>query len=168
MAGVTSPRPLREDDDRRSFDCGRSSMNAWFRRHAWRNHRDGISRVNVVCDAGTDAMIGYVTLSTGSIEREYLPKSDRRNRPETIGVTLLGQLAVDTAHQGKGHARSLLLFALKTALAASREIGSLGVIAHPIDDDVRDFYRGFGFVDLPHDPKGAMIVRMADLEKSGF
>lgn len=143
-------------------------MNTWFRRHAWRNHRDGISRVNVLCDTETDAIIGYVTLSTGSIERDYLKRSDQRNRPEAIGVTLLSQLAVDKAHQGQGHARALLLFALKTALAASREVGSFGVITHPVDDSVRDFYRSFGFVDLPYDPKRAMIVRMVDLENSRF
>ncbi len=29
-------------------------------------------------------------------------------------------------------------------------------------------YRRWGFVDLPFDPRGAMIVRVVDLEKSGI
>jgi hypothetical protein len=53
-------------------------------------------------------------------------------------------------------------------LRASREIGSFGVLTHPLDDQVRAFYRRWGFEDVPYDPKGSMIVRMVDLEKSGL
>src|SRR3984893_5595404 len=67
----------------------------------------------------------------------------------------------------KDHARSLLLFALRTSLKVSREIGSFGVITHPNDDQVRAFYGLWGFQDLPFDPRRAMIVRMIDLERSG-
>lgn len=83
-------------------------------------------------------------------------------------VTLLGQLAVHKDHHGQGHARSMLLFALRTALRASHDIGSFGVITHPIDDSVRAFYAKWGFQPLPFDPHRAMIIRMVDLEKSGI
>lgn len=86
--------------------------------------------------------------------------------PNPVPVTLLGHLAIHKDFQKRGHARSLLLFALRTALRASREIGSLGVMTHPIDDRARSFYRRWGFQDLPFDRRGAMIVRMVDLERS--
>ena len=168
MAEVTPPRPLAEDDDRNLFDCGRELLNGWFRRHAWHNHAAGISRTSVICDDATGLIVGYVTLSAAQIEREFLPKAHRRNKPDPIPVTLLGQLAVDRAHQDRGHARSLLFFALVTALRASRDVGSFGVITHPLDEQVRAFYARWGFEDLPFDPKRAMIVRMADLEMSGL
>jgi GNAT superfamily N-acetyltransferase len=168
VAEVTPPRPLSETDDRSRFDCGRESLNLWFKRHAWANHAAGISRTNVICDAATDEIIGYVALSAAQIERAFLPKPQQRNRPDPLPATLLGQLAVNKDHQGKGYARSLLLFALRTALKASREVGSFGVITHPIDDEVRAFYRKWGFQDLPFDPRRAMIVRMVDLEASGI
>src|SRR5882724_9608787 len=168
MAEITPPRPLAETDDRSGFDCGRESMNQWFRRHAWANHAAGISRANVICDAATAGIIGYVTLSAGQIERAALPKPQQRNKPDPVPATLLGQLAIHKEHQGQGYARSLLLFALTTALVASRDIGSFGVLTHPIDDEVRRFYRRWGFVDVPFDPKRSMIVRMIDLEKSGI
>jgi GNAT superfamily N-acetyltransferase len=168
MAAVTPPRPLAETDDRSRFDCGRDSLNAWFQQRAWANHAAGVSRTNVICDAETNDIVGYVTLSAAQIERAFLPKVLQRNKPDPVPVTLLGQLAVHKDHQGQGHARSLLLFALGTAMRASREIGSFGVITHPVDDTVRAFYRRWGFVDLPFDPRGAMIVRMVDLEKSGI
>ena len=168
MAGVIPPRPLAETDDRDRFDCGRELLNHWFQRHAFANHAAGISRTNVICDAATAEIIGYTTLSAAQIERAFLPKPRQRNMPDPVPVTLLGQLAVHKDHQGRGHARSLLLFALRTALRASREIGSFGVITHPIDDRARAFYRRWGFADLPFDPRGAMIVRMIDLERSGI
>jgi len=47
------------------------------------------------------------------------------------------------------------------------------VLTHPIDDGVREFYRRFGFEDLPGDPQHSMpqhsmFVRMIDLERNGF
>jgi GNAT superfamily N-acetyltransferase len=168
MAQVTPPRPISEDDERSHFDCGRDSLNTWFRLHAWHNHVSGISRTSVICDARTGLIVGYVTLSAAHIEREFLAKAHRRNKPDPVPATLLGQLAVDRAYHGQGHARSLLHFALTTALRASREIGSFGVLTHPVDEQVREFYRRWGFEDVPFDPRRSMIVRMVDLEKNGF
>ena len=62
----------------------------------------------------------------------------------------------------------ILLFALATAVRLSGEIGCWGVLTHPLDDTVRTFYAGFGFVDLPFDPRRSMAVRIADLVASGF
>ena len=168
VAEVTPPRPLAEDDDRTAFDCGRESMNGWFRRHALANHTSGASRVNVICEASSGRIVAYVTLSAAQIERAFLPKSQQSSRPDPLPITLLGQLAVHKDCQGQGHAASLLLYALRTALAAAEMIGSVGVITHPLDDGVRAFYGKFGFEDLPFDPRRAMMVRMVDLRKSGI
>ncbi len=122
--------------------------------------------MTVLPEAAGSRIAGYVTLSAAQIERAYLAKAQQRNRPDPVPVTLLGQLAVGKEFQGQGHARSLLLFALRTALHASSVIGSTGVITHPLDDSVRRFYGRWGFQDLPFDPRRAMIVRMADLRAS--
>ena len=122
--------------------------------------------MNIIADAATGRIAGYVTLSAAQIERSLLPRPQRRNRPDPVPATLLGQLAVDREFQGQGHAASLMLFALRTALVASETIGGLGVITHPLDDGVRGFYARWGFQDLPFDPRRAMFVRMADLRLS--
>lgn len=101
-------------------------------------------------------MVGYVAPAAGQIEREFLPKKLRRDRPAALPVMLLGQLAVDRR------------YALTTCVALSKEVGCFGVITHPLDDALRAFYARFAFTDLPGDPRRAMIVRIADLEKSGF
>lgn len=168
MAGIAPPRPLTEADDRAAFDCGRESMNRWFRRHGWANHAAGLSRTNVICDAETGQIVGYVTLSAGQIKRAALPKPLQRNKPDPVPATLLGQLAVHKDHQGKGCARLLLFFALRAALRASQDVGSMCVFTHPLDAAARSFYARWGFVDLPYDPRRGMIVRMVDLERSGM
>ena len=165
---MTPPRPLTAEDDRGGFDCGRESLNQWFRRHAWRNQAASTSRTNLVCDRESGAIIGYVTLSTAQIERAWLPKASQRNPPDPVPAVLLGQLAVDLRHQGQGHAASLMIFALRTTIRFSEQIGCFGVLTQPLDDKIRDFYRRFGFEDLPFDPGRAMIARMADLKRSGF
>ena len=142
------------------------SLNLWFRRHAWVNQISGASRVSVISDEASARIVGYVTLSSAQIERAYLPKPRQRNRPDPVPVTLLGQLAVDRDYQGQGHAASLLLYALTTALIASESVGSIGVATHPLDDAMRGFYARWGFQNLPGDPRQAMMVRMEDLRQS--
>jgi predicted N-acetyltransferase YhbS len=168
MAGLTPPRPLAATDNRDAFDCGRESLNLWFRRHAWHNQQASVSRTSVVSDTATEELVGYVALSAAQIERAHLPKPARRNRPDPIPALLLGQLAVDRRHHGKGYARSLMLFALTTAVRFARDIGCFGVLTHPLDDDVRAFHTRFGFETLPFDPRRGMIVRMVDLRNNGF
>lgn len=168
MAEITPPRPLAETDERAIFDCGRDSMNHWFRHRGWTNHAAGVSRVNIVCDTATNRIVGYVSLSAAQIARSGLPKSHRRNMPDPLPATLLGQLAVHRDFHGRGYAQLLLLFALRTSLRASQDVASWGVITHPLDDAVRKFYARHGFQDMPFDPHRAMVVRMADLQKNGF
>jgi GNAT superfamily N-acetyltransferase len=168
MGRLNPPRPLAADDDRNAFDCGRDSLNIWLRRHAWNNQQDGGSRTSIICDSIDGAIAGFVALSAGQIERAHLPKPLQRNRPDPLPMILLGQLAVDRRFQGSGCGRSLVRFALRTAVRFSTEIGCFGVMTHPLDEEVRAFYRSFDFQDLPFDPRRAMIVRIADLRQNGF
>jgi predicted N-acetyltransferase YhbS len=122
--------------------------------------------VNVITAIASGRIVGYVALSAAQIERAFLPKSQQRNCPDPVPATLLGQLAVDRGFQGQGHAASLLLFALRTALRVAEDIGSMGVLTHPLDDGVRGFYARWEFQALPFDPHRAMFVRMVDVRRS--
>lgn len=166
--GVTPPRPLAAEDDTAEFDCGRDALNQWFRRHAWRNQQLGVSRTTVVCDPATGGIVGYVSLSAAQVERAWLPKAQQRNRPDPMPAILLGQLAVDLQWQGRGVARSLMFYALGTAVRMSKAVGCFCVLTHPLDDDVRALCGSFGFEDLPFDPSRGMAVRIADLLLNGF
>lgn len=168
MAGLTPPRPLTAEDDRAGFDCGRDTLNNWFWRHAWRNQESDVSRTSVIHDAGTGELAGYVSLSAAQIERTWLTKAQQRNRPDPIPAMLLGQLAIDRRYQGRGYARSLMFFALTTALRLSEQVGCFCVLTHPLDEGVRTFYRSFGFEELPFDPGRSMAIRIKDLKHNGI
>lgn len=165
---LTPPRPLEARDDTTGFDCGRDALNHWFRRHAWRNQQSDVSRTSVVCDPVTGTIVGYVSLSAAHIERAWLPKGQQRNRPDPVPAVLLGQFAVDRRWQGRGVARSLMFYALTTALRFSKEVGCSCVLTHLLGDDVRALYRSVGFEDLPFDSARSMAVRIADLVPNGF
>lgn len=165
---ITAPRPLAAEDGSAAFDCGRDALNHWLRRHAWRNQELGVSRTSVVCDPATGDIIGFVSLSAAQIERAWLPKAQQRNRPDPMPAILLGQLAVDLRWQGRGVARSLVFYALNTAVRLSREVGCFCVLTHPLDDELRALYTRFGFEDLPFDPARSMAARICDLLYNGF
>ncbi len=71
LGEATRPRPLAESDHRGQFDCGRESLNAWFRRHDLNNHRSDASRVSVICDRTLVRRVGCITLSAGA-DRAHL------------------------------------------------------------------------------------------------
>jgi len=166
--GISPPRPLREEDDVSALDCGQSSLNKWLQNHAWRNQQTGVSRTNVICDEDTGQIIGFVTLSSGAIERGSISRKDRQGKPNPIPLTLLGQLAIDQNYAGQRLGQSLLFFALKTAKAMSEKIGSFGILTHPLNETAREFYLHYGFENIPGDTHGAMLLRMKDIDASGF
>lgn len=168
MAGLSSPRPLRKDDDRHTFDCGEKVLNQWLHRHAWDNEVTNASRTYVVTDEAKGLIAGFVSLATGQIERSFLSKSQQRNQPDPIPVLVLGQLAIDTCYQGRRLGVSLLKHAFEVAVAASQKVGIVGVVTHPLNTGVRSFYQKGGFERLPGDTEGALFVRIKDLVESGF
>lgn len=168
MAGLSPPRPLRKDDDRHDFDCGEKVLNHWLRRHAWGNEVTNASRTYVVTDEGNGLIAGFVSLATGQIERSFLSKSQQRNQPDPIPVLVLGQLAIDTRYQGRRLGASLLKHAFEVAVVASQKVGIVGVVTHPLNTGVRNFYQKWGFENLPGDAEGALFVRIKDLVESGF
>ena len=156
MADFLPPRPIADTDDIFDFDCGRDSLNAWLRQHCLRNQETGASRTSVICEAQSGRIAGYVSLSAAQIERAYMLKRDQRNMPDPIPAVLMGQLAVDKRDQAQGVAASLLYSAFKTTLRIAEEVGCFTLLTHPLDEEVRSFYRKFDFVDLPGEARGAM------------
>lgn len=163
MGKITAPRPLAKSDNRAAFDCGHDVLNQWFQRHAWGNEKERASRTYVMIDEEAQRVVGYVTLATGQVEREWLSKSRQRNMPNPIPVLILGQLAIDKEYQGQGIGSDLLRFALDLAIVTSQSVGTVGVLTHPLYADVRAFYERWGFSDLDGDPKRSMFVRVKDL-----
>ncbi len=104
---------------------------------------------------GDDATIfAYHTLSASRISAGDLAAELARKFPqfsEGLPATLVGRLAVDRRHEGKGFGRLTLMNALERAFLATSRVASAFVIVRAIDDNASRFYRRFGFVPFPDD-----------------
>ncbi|MBZ9650299.1 DUF1778 domain-containing protein [Sphingobium sp. 3R8] len=170
IRSLESTRALTGDDDRYAFDCGRASLNHWFWYHAWQDQETDMARTHVAVDPVTGDIIGYVSLSAAEIKRASQPSEGIT--PDiwltAIPAVMFGRFAIDQRHQGLGHARSLIGFALASAVRVSRNIGCFCMLVHPLDDRIRALFQRFGFEDIPGDPARGMAIRIIDLERNGL
>ena len=118
MSRYTPPEPLRPTHDLAGFDSGNDALNRWLVSRAVRNQDSGASRTFVTtCDG---LVVGYYALAASSVAQVGAPTGLRRNMPDPIPVILLGRLAVDRRHAGRGVGASLLRdAALRVATTAS-------------------------------------------------
>lgn len=69
--------------------------------------------------------------------------------PEPIPVMVIGRLAVDRDHQGKGLGSALLRDALLRVVNAAFIAGIRAVLLHAISADAKRFYEKAGFAPSP-------------------
>ncbi|MDE2894022.1 MAG: GNAT family N-acetyltransferase [Chloroflexota bacterium] len=139
-----------------SFDCGDASLNQWLRRRALRNQGDGSSRTWVV--TLDDRVVGYYASSAAALARSEVPGRMRRNQPDPLPAMLLGRLAVDSEHQGRGLAGALLKHFLLKSLEVAQLTGLRLVLVHAKDRQVANFYAHFGFESSPFDDLTLMLL----------
>lgn len=146
---VTSPVLLTEEHELRPFDCGNQILSEWLRTRAMKNQRLNASRTFVICLEGTQRVVGYYSLATGSVTHAELGRSLRHNMPDPVPVVLLGRLAVDVCTQGHSFGKWLLSDAVNRVSALARQVGIKAIMVHAIDNTARTFYERFGFVQSP-------------------
>ncbi|MCG2803857.1 MAG: GNAT family N-acetyltransferase [Propionicimonas sp.] len=147
---------MTESDQVGAFQCGEPSLDEYLRRHALNNHFGGGARCFVTMFTGSIA--GYYTLSTASIQPAAATGRVRRNMPSPVPVVLLGRLAVDRSHQGRGVGTSLLQDALLRTIAAADQIGVRAMVVHALHEEARAFYLANGFRDSPTDSLHLMVL----------
>ena len=152
---LTAPQPINPSPQLSVFDCGRPLLDPWLRRRAARNESAGASRTYVVGEGAR--VVGYYSLSSGSVECHLAPGKVRRNMPDPIPVMLIGRLAVDKSHQGTGLGRALLKDAILRALKAAQIVGTRALLVHALDEDAKRFYSHNGFLASPIDPLVLML-----------
>lgn len=147
------PRPIQRDDKVSQFKCGKEALDDFIRTRASKNEGRA-SRTYVVCTANggaTSQVVAYYSLAAGAVTAEECPGWAKRNMPNPIPVVVLGRLAVDHRHAGKGIGKALLKEAMQRTLEASQQIGVRALIVHAIDDEAISFYAPFGFQRFPTD-----------------
>jgi len=149
--------------DTTEFHCGREALDDYIRRYASQDVKRGLARVFVALPENSPRRVaGYFSLSAASVSATTLPDALRRKLPRyPVPVALLGRLAVDNEFQGKGLGSILLADACIKVARASEVLAVAGLIVDAKDESAADFYRHFGFVDLPGQPKRMLLARKA-------
>ena len=110
------------------------------------------------------AIGGYYTLSATGVKLTEFPADITRKLPKypLVPATLLGRLAVDKIHQGRGYGRFLLADALFRAVRS--EIASFAIIVDAKDEAACRFYERESFLPFPDQPL-RLFRSMADIAK---
>ena len=152
MKGQWAIEPISKRHDRKHFDCGEESLNDYLKRYARQNAEMGIGKTYVAVRPPSVGVVGFYTLSTGSIEFDALPPEAARRLPKyPVPTAHLGRLAVDNTEQGRGLGGILLYDALERAAKAAEQIGIFAVTVEALHRQARDFYLRHGFHPLQHD-----------------
>ncbi len=152
--------PLAASHNRKDFDCGEPPLNDYLRQYARQHAASNVSRTFVaVSNTDPARILGYYTLSMGSLTKANLPVALQKKLPDfPIPIARLGRLAVDVTAQGKGMGEDLLMHALHRCIALSDEIGMLAVVVDAKHEKAKQFYLRYGFEELPGLPMMLFIA----------
>ncbi len=148
------------------FRCGKESLDNYLHTRAGQDVKRKLCAVFAMFQ--DEVIKGYYTLSGASIPAGLIPGAIQKKMPgsyDVLPVTLLEKLAVDVRFKGQGLGGILLLAALKRSFDTAG-LGSVGVVADPLDDDGVAFYEKFGFILLPD--SGKMFIPMSDIAELGL
>jgi predicted GNAT family N-acyltransferase len=139
---------------RSGFCCGNHSLDNYIRKQASQDLERKISTVFILVDEPDFHILAYYTLSSYTVNITDLDEdmANRLPRYPRLPATLLGRLAVDNRHKGKGYGELMLVDALIKALNASVQVASLAVIAEALDEKGVNFYIKYGFRQFKHEP----------------
>lgn len=163
-------RGINDDDGKGGFSCGVPALDHYLASRAWTNELIGISRTYVLVDhaASTDVM-GFYTLSARSIEPSMLTGLYAKRLPKyPVPVLYIGMFGVSVRVQRRGLGVVLMRDALNRCLAASEEIGAMGIYLDSLDAKSTAFYDALGFeaVGAVGEPQ-PMFLSMATLRQAG-
>ncbi len=154
--------------DRATFSCGQADLDRYIREQASQDAKRGLASVFVVTAKDDPKQIlAYYTLSSRELKLEQLPEeiAKKAGKYGRVGVTLLGRMAVAENYQGTGLGALTLMNALHKSLLAASEVASLAVFVEAVDSAAANFYRKYGFIQLPED-KHKLLLPMKSIAKS--
>ena len=153
--------------DRAAFSCGHKELDDYIRNQASQDFKRNLAAVFVmVRNDDARRVIGYYTLSPRHVQLEQLPEeiAKKAGKYNTVGVTLLGRMAVDSSQQGQGFGELVLLEALKQSLLSTERVASFAVFVEAKDEQAARFYRKYGFIELAED-KRKLFLPMKTIAK---
>lgn len=147
---LSAPVKLNKTHNLDTFDCGEETINEFLKKKALKAQSSKTATVLVTCLKGTEIVVGYYTLSNGTIMRaDVVPKKAQRNSPDQHPITVLGRMGVCKTLQGTGLSMDLIQDAVLRSLAASEEVASTALVVHPLSDRLVSLYEKAGFLRCP-------------------
>jgi ribosomal protein S18 acetylase RimI-like enzyme len=156
---------LEKTHNRKNFTCEEDSLTQYIRKQVSQDIRKRLATCFVAIDERQN-VVGYYTLTSESLGRELIPEKYLKQVPKNYNapVILLGRLARDISAKGTGLGEYLLLDALFRSYQLSNEsIGAMAVVVDPINEKAIDFYKKYGFEQLPDSEK--MFLPMKVIEQ---
>ncbi|MFA6989624.1 MAG: GNAT family N-acetyltransferase [Candidatus Gastranaerophilaceae bacterium] len=150
MTNYVPPEKLNKNHKIKQFDSGNAQLNDYLKKYAFQNQRKNIS--NTFVAQKENKVIGYYTLTFGSVLKEDLPLKAKKNLPNyPMPVLILARLAVDKNEKGKSLGKGLLKDAVLRTLQASEIAGIKAIMVKAKDQEVKRFYEKFDFITSPID-----------------
>jgi predicted N-acetyltransferase YhbS len=135
--------------ERGGFDCGKPSLNDFLLTLVNQYEKRNLGRTYVATEGDDRHVLGYYTLSSGSVNVGSLPAKQAKKLPRhAVPVILLARLAVDQRAQGKGVGGHLLRDGITRSLDLSENLGIHAIVVDAIDDAAKSFYVKYGFIPL--------------------
>lgn len=145
---------------RAAFSCGQEPLDHYLKQQANQDLKKRVAAVFVLTPDGKQ-IAGYYTLSQYAVDAGELPPEVTRKlglpKYSELPATLLGRLARSTEFEGKGIGELLLMGALRQALNQSKKIASMAVVVDAKDDKAKNFYKKYGFIELPDHPQRLVL-----------
>lgn len=138
---------LAERHARAGFESGVEPLDRYLRAQASQDMRRRIASCLVLVDDGP-VPLGYYTIASTSLVLADLPETLAKRLPRypLVPATLLGRLAVDRRHRGRGLGQQMLLDAFARALRS--EIATWAIVVDAKDEQAAGFYRAHDFLPL--------------------
>ena len=147
--------------NRTKFDCGNSELNDYLKT---RISKDVERKANVPVYAvnSADEVIGFYTLSSGSVQFENFPDNLKKKIAQyPVSIARVGRLAVDQSMQGKGLGKELLFHAIDRVEVVSKSIGIRAIVVDAKDKKAENFCQKYGFDYLQNSnssPKAMFLI----------
>jgi GNAT superfamily N-acetyltransferase len=133
--------------DRARFESGEPGLDEWLRRYAGQNRRRDTAATWVIVDTA-DAVVAYASIAMTGIDRSAAPAPLSRQAPNPVPALLLGRLAVDRRHQGRGVGTALLAHVLATAQELNLKAACRAVVVTALNPVLRRWWEHLGFHPL--------------------
>jgi ribosomal protein S18 acetylase RimI-like enzyme len=160
--------PLGSHHDRETFSCGEPALDAYLRHQASQDVRRRVAQVFVAVGDSPQRIAGYYSLSATSFAKAELPAPLAKRLPHyPVPAAVLGRLAIDRAHQGRGLGETLLLDAIRRVLQASAALAVYAVVVDAKNERSQAFYERYGFRPFASLPR-RLFLPLETFEQAGL